>query len=191
MPIHFVRITAVAALVLTAAIAGCARRPMLTAVSTPAPAAPSAEPRPTEGQAPSTVIAEQGSQAMVSAAIARPAPAEFTERAELKNVYFDFDRYDIRPEDTKTLESTAAWLKSHDVLVLIEGQCDERGTDAYNLALGDRRASAAKRYLVAHGIAADRITTLSMGKERPVCAAHSEACWAQNRRAHFLVKPRE
>ena len=133
----------------------------------------------------------QEMEAMVIATIERPAPAEFTERAELKNVYFDFDRHDIRPEDAKTLEATAAWLKNHDVLVLIEAQCDERGTDAYNLALGDRRANAAKRHLVAHGIAASRITTLSLGREHAVCTGQSEACWAQNRRADFRVKPRD
>jgi peptidoglycan-associated lipoprotein len=125
---------------------------------------------------------------MVAVPTERPAPTDFRETSELTNVYFDFDRYAIRPGDTKTIEGNAAWLKSHDVLVLIEGQCDERGTDAYNLALGDRRANATKNYLVAQGVAANRITTVSLGKERPVCTEHSEVYWAQNRRAHFLVK---
>jgi len=105
-------------------------------------------------------------------------------------IYFDFDRYDIRPGDAKTLEADAAWLKTHDVLILIEGQCDERGTAEYNLALGDRRARAAMNHLVALGIATDRISTVSYGKERPVCDAHDESCWALNRRAHIVVKPR-
>ena len=187
---RFVRATAVSALVLTVAIAGCARRPALTAMSAPAPVGHSAVQSPTEDQAP-TIVREIIAEPNPQAATARPAPAEFTETAELKNVYFDFDESAIRPDEAKTLEANAAWLKSHDMLVLIEGQCDERGTEAYNLALGDRRASATKNYLAAYGIATNRITTLSLGKERPVCTEHSEACWAQNRRAHFLVKPRE
>ena len=74
--------------------------------------------------------------------------------------------------------------------MLIEGHCDERGTDAYNLALGDRRASSAMNYLVSRGVRATRITTLSYGEERPVCREHTEMCWAKNRRSHFLVKAR-
>ena len=89
------------------------------------------------------------------------------------------------------LDASAAWLRANaGTLVLIEGHCDERGTDAYNLALGDRRAKAAMDYLVSRGIQADRITTLSYGKERPVCREHTEACWAKNRRAAFSVKAR-
>ena len=105
-------------------------------------------------------------------------------------MFFDFDKYDIRPTDAKTLDTNAAWLKSNDNLVLIEGHCDERGTNEYNLALGERRAKAAMNYLVAQGVQASRITIISYGKERPTCTEHSESCWAQNRRAHFLVKAR-
>ena len=108
----------------------------------------------------------------------------------MKTIYFDFDRYEIRPGDATTLEADAAWLKTNDVLILIEGQCDERGTVEYNLALGDRRARAAMNYLVSLGVRAGRISTVSYGKERPVCTEHTEACWALNRRAHVLVKPR-
>ena len=121
----------------------------------------------------------------------RPAPAEFAARPELADIHFDFDRYDIRPGDATILDASAAWLRANaGTLVLIEGHCDERGTDAYNLALGDRRAKAAMDYLVSRGIQADRITTLSYGKERPVCREHTEACWAKNRRAAFSVKAR-
>jgi peptidoglycan-associated lipoprotein len=89
------------------------------------------------------------------------------------------------------LEASAAYLKANPgLLVLIEGHCDERGTAEYNLALGERRAKAAMNYLVAHGIPADRITQISYGKERPVCTEKKEACWAKNRRDHFLTKPR-
>jgi peptidoglycan-associated lipoprotein len=121
----------------------------------------------------------------------RPVPSEFVARAALRDIYFDFDRYDIRAGEARVLDANAAWLSANpDVLVLIEGHCDERGTDAYNLALGDRRARSAMNYLVSRGVRATRITILSYGKERPVCREHNEACWAENRRAHFLVKAR-
>jgi peptidoglycan-associated lipoprotein len=102
---------------------------------------------------------------------------------------FDFDKYSIRSRDAETLQANARWLRANpNALVLIEGHCDERGTDEYNLALGERRAKAAVDYLIAQGIAASRMTGISYGKERPQCTDHNEACWAKNRRAHFLVK---
>jgi len=107
----------------------------------------------------------------------------------LKDVFFDFDKYNLRPDATRTLDINAAWLKENPrQLVLIEGHTDERGTSEYNLALGERRAKAAMGYLVGQGIAASRITIISYGKERPVCTESNEVCWAKNRRAHFLVK---
>ncbi|HXJ82385.1 MAG TPA: peptidoglycan-associated lipoprotein Pal [Candidatus Methylomirabilis sp.] len=107
----------------------------------------------------------------------------------LKEIHFDFDKYNIRPEDAKILDANAAWLKSNPSnLVLIEGNCDERGTAEYNLALGERRAKSAMNYLVAQGVQANRITIISYGKERPVCTEHTEACWAKNRRDNFLTK---
>ena len=120
---------------------------------------------------------------------ARPAPAEFVSVNDLPDIHFDFDRYAIRPDDAHILDGHARWLKANTrQLLLIEGHCDERGTNEYNLALGDRRAAAAMNYLVAQGISAGRITTVSYGKERPQCTDPDEACWAKNRRAHFLVK---
>jgi peptidoglycan-associated lipoprotein len=125
------------------------------------------------------------------AAGARPEPKEFVAVPELRDIYFDFDRYDIRPADAKILDANAAWLKQNPgMLLLIEGHCDERGTNEYNLALGERRAKAAMNYLVAQGVQASRITIISYGEERPVCMEKTEECWAKNRRAHFLVKPR-
>ena len=122
---------------------------------------------------------------------ARPSPKEFTAIPELKPIYFDFDKYDIRPADAKVLDANAAWLKTNDAqLVLIEGHCDERGTNEYNLALGERRAKSSMNYLVSQGVQASRITIISYGEERPVCAEHNEECWSKNRRSQFLVKPR-
>ena len=109
--------------------------------------------------------------------------------AGLQDVFFGYDQWTLSDAGMKALNHDAAYLKSHPAAVLkIEGHCDERGTAAYNVALGDRRAKAALDYLVAHGIAAQRITIVSYGEERPVCTEHTEACWAKNRRAHFLVK---
>jgi peptidoglycan-associated lipoprotein len=120
-----------------------------------------------------------------------PAPREFAEVAELQNIYFDFDKYNIRPDAAKTLEGNVDWMRSNaDTLILIEGHCDERGTNEYNLALGERRAKSTRDHLIAHGIAADRITIISYGEERPTCMERNEGCWAKNRRAHFLVKRR-
>jgi peptidoglycan-associated lipoprotein len=119
-----------------------------------------------------------------------PRPSEFRETENLKDVYFDFDKYDIRAGDARILDANAAWLKTNNDLVLIEGHCDERGTNEYNLALGERRAKATMNYLVGQGVQANRITIISYGKERPVCNEHNEACWAKNRRSHFLVKAR-
>ena len=119
-----------------------------------------------------------------------PRPSEFAENANLKDIYFDFDKYDIRANDAKVLDTNAAWLKTNDNLVLIEGHCDERGTNEYNLALGERRAVATMNYLIKQGIAADRISVISYGEERPTCVQRNEACWAKNRRAQFRVKAR-
>jgi peptidoglycan-associated lipoprotein len=173
-------------------ITGCARRPATVAASA---AAPAAAPSPAPAPAPSVPSAAPAPPAPAPAAAPapapRPVPKEFMAVAALKEVYFDFDKYDIRPEDAKTLGANATWLKSNgDNLVLIEGHCDERGTNEYNLALGERRAKATMNYLVSQGIQANRITIISYGEERPVCTEKTEACWAKNRRANFLVKPR-
>jgi peptidoglycan-associated lipoprotein len=118
-----------------------------------------------------------------------PTPKEFSETPALQNIYFDFDKYEIRRGDAEILTENARWLKANaNALLLIEGHCDERGTNEYNLALGVRRATATRDYLVSLGVEASRINTISYGDERPVCTERTEACWQQNRRAHFLVK---
>jgi peptidoglycan-associated lipoprotein len=122
---------------------------------------------------------------------ARPAPREFAKIPELKSAFFEFDKADLRPSDLPGLDANAQYLKDHgDLLIIVEGHCDERGTNEYNLALGERRAKAARDFLVSRGIAADRITTVSYGEERPGCTENNEQCWRLNRRAEFLVKPR-
>jgi len=120
-----------------------------------------------------------------------PPPEQFVEVPRLQDIHFDYDAHDLRPEDLSTLDQNAAWLKANPgTLLLIEGHTDERGTSEYNLGLGDLRASAAQRYLMDQGVASARMVAISYGKERPLCTEHTESCWAQNRRAHFLAKPR-
>ena len=103
-------------------------------------------------------------------------------------VFFGFDKYDLSDEAQGTLQRQAAWLKANPTVTLvIEGNCDERGPREYNLALGERRATAVKNYLVTLGISANRLSTISYGKERPVALGHNEAAWAQNRRSVSVV----
>lgn len=107
----------------------------------------------------------------------------------LQDIFFDYDRFYIRDDTRPILETNAEYLKANkDVGILIEGHCDERGTSEYNIALGERRAQATKRYLVDLGIDPSRISTISYGKERPFCTVHNEGCWQENRRAHFVVR---
>ncbi len=106
---------------------------------------------------------------------------------DMKDVFFDYDSYDITGQYTAVLQQDARFLQQHpSIRFTIEGHCDERGSTEYNLALGDNRALAAKQSLVSMGIAADRIKTISYGKEKPFCTESTEACWQQNRRAHFV-----
>ena len=106
-----------------------------------------------------------------------------------QDAYFDFDKSDLRDDARAALDADAKMLADHtNTAITIEGHCDERGTPEYNLALGERRANAAKDYLVAHGVDGSRIETISYGEERPFATGHDEASWAQNRRAHLVQK---
>jgi peptidoglycan-associated lipoprotein len=107
----------------------------------------------------------------------------------LKDVYFDFDSYDLRADARDTLKANGEWLRSNpSAQVQIEGHCDERGTTEYNLALGSKRAQSVKDYLVTLGATADRLSTISYGEELPVCTEHNEACWQKNRRARLVIQ---
>jgi peptidoglycan-associated lipoprotein len=166
------RLVVISLLVLGLGVAGCARRPGMSGTSAPAPSGAAGGMRQ---------ASEEGRQ--------RPELREFVVEPDLKDIQFDFDRADIRPEAAEILDVNAAWLKANPGhQVLVEGHTDDRGTNEYNLALGDRRARAARNYLVSHGVAAVRITMVSYGEERPMCTERSEDCWTQNRRAHFSVR---
>lgn len=107
----------------------------------------------------------------------------------LKTVHFDFDKYNIRSDQAPLMQANASWLKANpNVNVIVEGNCDERGTNEYNMALGERRAKAGKDYLSNLGVDSNRISTVSYGEERPVNPGHDEQAWAQNRRDDFAVR---
>jgi peptidoglycan-associated lipoprotein len=142
----------------------------LAKVPAPVVTPPPAEPKP--------VIADT----QKVAAIAEPSLKD--ELAQCNTVYFDYDRYDLRPDAIATLEKAAKVLKQYpNAIITIEGHCDERGTVEYNLALGERRAHAVKTYLINYGIKPDNLITISYGKERPIDPGHNEEAWAKNRRA--------
>lgn len=106
---------------------------------------------------------------------------------EVRDAYFDLDKADLRPDAREALTKTAEFLRNYPpAKVTIEGHCDERGSTEYNLTLGDRRAAAVKQFLVSQGIGADRLNTVSFGKEKPFCTESNETCWQQNRRGHFV-----
>ena len=154
-------------LILLLAIGGCCHKKM---------AAPVPEPMPTTMVEPAPVVQE-------------PAPAPEPEAMmSLDPIYFDFDKSNLTPEAIATLKKDAEVLKKNpEMKARIEGNCDERGTSEYNMALGDRRAVSGMKYMVTLGIAADRMTTISYGKEKPMCTEHNEACWSKNRRDDLNV----
>jgi peptidoglycan-associated lipoprotein len=175
---------------LTLLLAGCPKRPAMTAATAPPPIPPAAVAPPTPA-APAPIAPAPVAPPTAAPAPAPAPPKEYRANDALKPIYFAFDKSEIRPADAKILDGSAAYLKANpNQLVLIEGHCDERGTSEYNLALGERRAKAAANYLVANGIEAGRITTISYGKERPVCTEHNESCWSRNRNDMFLTKER-
>jgi peptidoglycan-associated lipoprotein len=170
-----------------------APEPEPVAEAKPEPVENAAEPVDVAA-APAEPAEPEPAQPDPSAAVAggdRPAPKEFAAMPELRPIHFEFDRAEIGSHDARLLDSTAEWLKANDgVSVLVEGHCDERGTNEYNLALGERRARAVRDYLLSAGIQGDRVTVVTYGEERPLCRDKTEACWGENRRAHFLVKLR-
>ena len=161
----------------------------------PAPVAPKAEAPAAQPAAAKNTAADSAKAAEDAAEAARKAAAaaELAYRnaaaAALKDVHFAFDKSDIEDADKPVLQGVADFMKAYPKAVLvIDGNCDERGTVEYNLGLGERRAHAAMAYLTGLGVSADRLTTLSYGKEKPVCTDSVESCWQRNRRAHFALK---
>ena len=162
---------AVGLLALIVAVGCASRKKVSTTVpeSTPPPVTETAPPPPTD--------------------TAPPPPDERPTSSALQDAYFDFDDASLRDDAKNALENNAKYMEGNSgTAVVVEGHCDERGSVEYNIALGEKRARAAKDFLVSYGITASRITTISYGKERPFDPGHSEEAWAKNRRAHFVAK---
>jgi peptidoglycan-associated lipoprotein len=173
----------VAAAPLLLSAAGCKKQPP-PETAPPAPVQPVEPPKPIEEPKPPPPPPPPPPPA--------PKPisaSDLNMQKVLKPVFFDFDKYDLRDDARATLAANAEWLRANGKWrVLIEGHCDERGTNEYNMALGDRRANAAKSYLLSAGIGAERIRTISYGEERPADPGHDETAWAKNRRAEFVLE---
>lgn len=180
--------------VLVAGGLACRKPAPAPALEAPKAAAPAA-PAVADDSARLNAEADQKRQAEDAAEAARKAAAtqeaEYRKAAEaaLKDVHFDFNLAVVREADKPVLVGIAAFMKAYPkATLLIDGNCDERGTVEYNLGLGERRANAAMTYLVDLGVAAGRLSTTSYGKEKPVCTEATETCWGRNRRAHFSLK---
>ena len=173
------------------ALFGCPKRPEVGQAppSAPGPGAAVAAPAaPSPTTAPPEVRVEPpAAQAVVPEA--PKAPEAAAAASPLKDAFFDYDKSILREDQKAALGEDVAWLKGNaGAKVLIEGHCDERGTAEYNLGLGERRAKAVKDYLIAAGVAADRISIISYGKERPFVLGHDESAWKWNRRGHFVLQ---
>jgi len=179
------------------AAAGCAKKPV--AKNTPPTPQPAVEPAPTPPQAPTQRPAAQPQQQAATTPTTTPRYPDAATRARIdqllariEDAYFDYNQHTLRPDAIKALQSDSSELR--DIIVqyptyklTIEGHCDERGSEAYNLALGDARAKAAKDYLVQVGISTNQLAVVSYGKDKPICDEHDEACWQKNRRIHIVA----
>jgi peptidoglycan-associated lipoprotein len=172
------------ALCLAFSLGACGKgpKPLPPAPATPPPAAPATPPPAPTPPQPEPVQEDE------YARLSKEAPDVLDRMGLFQDIRFDLDSAELRDADRQVLNENAAKLKKFDFIkVTVEGHCDERGSVEYNLALGERRSKAALDYLVSLGVAADRLKSVSYGKEVPVCQEHSEDCWARNRRAHFAV----
>ena len=169
-----VMVVALAVILTAAAVAGCAKKTSPPDVTQPTPDVTTPGPDDGAGKPPDGDTGQN--------------PSGDEETKGLKDAYFAYDDYALSPDARSALAGNAAYLKEvRGLRVVIEGHCDERGTVEYNLALGQRRADAARSYLVDLGIDAGRLSTISYGKERPFAPGHDESAWSRNRRAHFRV----
>ncbi|MBI5418463.1 MAG: peptidoglycan-associated lipoprotein Pal [Deltaproteobacteria bacterium] len=177
---------------------GCAKKQTVKSTETAAPAAaapPGAPSGPAEGAAPEGIVTEkmkpEAPKAEETKVAAAEAGAAVTEEkpSVFADIHFEFDKSNILGSDKPTLSKIAEYMKKNGgAKLLIEGHCDERGTAEYNMALGDRRAESARKYLVSLGVPAGALSMVSFGKEKPLDPGHNEEAWAKNRRAHFVLK---
>jgi len=161
-------------------LSACAKKPPTTS----AEARPPVQPHPTAVAPPPSTSAQKD----VDGDVLSQDLATLNRKGYLVDAYFDYDQSELRADARDGLAKDAQWLKKYpSIQILLEGHCDDRGTEAYNLALGDRRASAAREYLESLGVPESRIKTVSYGKERPFCDSDNDSCWQENRRDHVVV----
>jgi len=187
-----IRVRALAPIALCGAIVltGCHKKVPPPAPPPPAPPQTAAAPPPPPPPAPAPAPAPAPPTAPLTEdqVFARKSLEQLNSEHPLDDVYFELDMSDIRNEGRASLQKDADWLKRWtSTKVTVEGHCDSRGSSEYNLALGSRRAAAVRDYLVSLGVAADRVTVVSKGKEQPVCSEEQESCWQKNRRGHFQI----
>ena len=185
---RWVRLLATTAIVATLGVSACAKKkPAPPPAPAPAPAPPPTTPPPPPPPPPAPP-APAPPQPTEDELFAKKTLDELNAEKPLTDAFFDLDSSEIRADATQGLQKDAEWMKRWpSTKVTVEGHCDSRGSSEYNLALGDRRAKAVAAYLVSLGISADRIQTVSKGKEQPFCSEENEACWQQNRRGHFVI----
>lgn len=174
-------------------INGCAQRKIAGAPEQP-PAQP--EIMKTEDKkttADTTATKELPKESITEKQLSKAQPSDVQPEIKelqtlIQDIHFDYDRYDIKDDAKPVLKEVSAILsRNKNIKVIIEGHCDERGTNEYNLGLGDRRANSAREFLIALGIPSNKIETISYGEEKPLCENQTEECWAKNRRAHFVL----
>lgn len=157
----------------------------------PSTAAQPAEEKPAAAKAEEVKeekVAEQPVKQEEPVAVAEAKKESQAAKYELLTIYFDFDRFTIRDDMSPTMDKNVQWLKKNDnIRIRIEGHADERGTNEYNIALGERRAQSVKKYLVDSGVNEARLSTISYGEEKPADPGHNEEAWAKNRRAEFVI----
>jgi peptidoglycan-associated lipoprotein len=181
-------ILAVATLSISVLWTGCAKKP---AVATPPPAPPPPVATPAPPPPPPAPVETPAPAASPFDGDLDAVNRYVAEHGLLADVYFDYDRDELRGDARSRLQLNAEFMKAQSQFVVtLEGHCDERGSIGYNVALGDRRATSSKSYVASLGVADGRMQTVSYGKERPVCTESNEACWSRNRRVHFVITAR-
>jgi len=182
------RVCAAIALAAIVGVSACAKKKPAPPPAPPPPAAEAPRTNPAPPPPPPPAPRETPRTPTEDEAFASKTLDQLNAEKPLSDVFFDLDQAQIRDEARPTLQKDADWMKRWtSTKVTIEGHADSRGSAEYNLALGDRRASAVRDYLVSLGIAADRVQVVSKGKESPFCAEENEGCWQQNRRGHFII----
>lgn len=172
--------------VLVFVFAGCAKKVVTAPVTQEAPKETAQKAAPVEQKAEEPVMAKAEPKKVETMPVKEVTEAK---SSQFGNILFDFDKYTVREDAKPTLKAVADWLiKNKDAKMILEGHCDERGTNEYNLALGEKRAKSARDYIASAGVTKNRLDTISYGEEKPLCKEQTEDCWQKNRRVQFVIQ---